>query len=195
MFAFNLFGQGVAFFQSAQTLLNSFQPVEALPALRGLTIIAARFEQMAADDEFGLGIVGRLVINALDEVAVNNDVAVTRRAELLLEAEQAGLVIPDELAGAETSAIYVSLTAEMALAQGVVDGTYGTIGLHVKLADDQRFGFNTHLEPGHFTEMVASACVIAQLELLKLAAKLFGWTIDESQLDALLRDARELNET
>ena len=42
--------------------------------------------------------------------------------------------------------------------------------------------------------MVASACVIAQLELLKLAAKLFGWTIDESQLDARLRDARELNE-
>jgi len=195
MFAFNLFGQGVAFFQSAQTLLNSFQPVEALPALRGLTIIAARFEQMAADDGFGLGIVVRLVINALDEVAVNNDVAVTRRDELLLEAEQAGLVIPDELAGPETSAVYVSLTAEMALAQSVVDGTYGTIGLHVKLADDQHLGFNTRLEPGHFTEMVASACVIAQLELLKRAAKLFGWTIDDSQLDVLLRDARELNET
>jgi hypothetical protein len=136
-----------------------------------------------------------LVINTLDEVAANNDVAATRRDELLLEAEQAGLVIPDELAGAETSAVYVSLSAEMALAQSVVDVTYGTIGLHVKLADDQHFGFNTHLEPGHFSEMVASACVIAQLELLKMAAKLFGWTIDESQLDALLRDARELNET
>src|ERR1035437_10411604 len=105
MFAFNLFGQGVAFLQSAQTLLNRFQPVEALPALRGLTIIAARFEQMAADDEFGLGIVVRLVIKALDEVAVNNDVAVTRRDELLIEAEQAGLVVPDKLAGPETGAV------------------------------------------------------------------------------------------
>ena len=195
MFAFNLFGQGVAFFQSAQTLLNSSQPVEALLALRGLTMIAARFEQVMDDGGFGLGIVVRLVINTLDEVAANNDVAATRRDELLLEAEQAGLVIPDELAGAETSAVYVSLAAEMALAQSVIDVTYGTIGLHVKLADDQHFGFNTHLEPGHFSEMVASACVIAQLELLKMAAKLFGWTIDESQLDALLRDARELNET
>jgi hypothetical protein len=42
--------------------------------------------------------------------------------------------------------------------------------------------------------LVASACVIAQLELLKLAAKLFGWTIDEQKVGEMLEEARGLNE-
>lgn len=42
--------------------------------------------------------------------------------------------------------------------------------------------------------MVASACVIAQLDLLKRAATLFGWTIDEKKVDDLLEEARKLNQ-
>ena len=35
MLAFNLFGQGVAFFESARTLINELRPVEALPRFGG----------------------------------------------------------------------------------------------------------------------------------------------------------------
>ena len=42
--------------------------------------------------------------------------------------------------------------------------------------------------------MVASACVIAQLELLKRAAELFGWTLDAPKIEGLLTAARDLNE-
>lgn len=42
--------------------------------------------------------------------------------------------------------------------------------------------------------MVASACVIAQLDMLKRGAKLFNWTIDEQKLEDLLEEARELNQ-
>ena len=45
--AFNHFGQEAAYFQSAQTLIAGSQPTEALASLRGLTLIAARFEQMS----------------------------------------------------------------------------------------------------------------------------------------------------
>jgi hypothetical protein len=34
--------------------------------------------------------------------------------------------------------------------------------------------------------LIASACVIAQLELLKNAAKLIGWSIDEPKISDLL---------
>lgn len=54
--AFNLFGQGVAFFQSAHTLINDHQPAEALPALRGPAIIASRFGQITDDNGAGIGI-------------------------------------------------------------------------------------------------------------------------------------------
>ncbi len=47
--AFNLFGQGVAFFESAQVLISDRRPAEALPALRGLAIIASRFEQITSE--------------------------------------------------------------------------------------------------------------------------------------------------
>ena len=44
------------------------------------------------------------------------------------------------------------------------------------------------------TDLIASACVIAQLELVKHAAPMFGWTLDTETIDALLTEARELNE-
>jgi hypothetical protein len=45
-FAFNLFGQAVAFFKSIKVLIDVHQPAEAMPALRALVVLAARFEQM-----------------------------------------------------------------------------------------------------------------------------------------------------
>ena len=42
--------------------------------------------------------------------------------------------------------------------------------------------------------MIASACVIAQLELLKSAAELLSWAIAGQEIHGLLAEARELNE-
>ncbi len=50
---FNLFGQGVAYFQSVRTLVAASQPTEALFPLRALATIAARFEQMRGSDNGG----------------------------------------------------------------------------------------------------------------------------------------------
>ena len=55
--AFNLFGQGIAFFQGAHTLIDAHLPAEALPLLQGLTTIAARFEQIAQATGAGQGVV------------------------------------------------------------------------------------------------------------------------------------------
>jgi len=195
MLAFNLFGQGVAFFQSAHTLINDHQPVEALPALRCLTIIASRFEQISDDAGPGLGIVIRMALSALDEIAGSKpELSGRRREELLDGAASLGITVPDELPRPETSAIYASLAAEMQLAQNAVNGTYGAVALHVERPDDEHVGFHTRLEPGPLIEMVASACIITQLELLRRAGKLLGWCIDETKIDDLLKKARELNE-
>ena len=135
-----------------------------------------------------------MALDALDEIGVDPERIAERREELLNSAASVGMTIPDELPGPQTSAIYASLNAEMKLAQSIVNGTYGAVGLHVKRPDADHVGFHTRLEPGPLTEMIASACVIAQLELLKRGAKLFGWTIDEESVDDLLERARELNE-
>lgn len=191
--AFNLFGQGVAFFQSAHTLISDRRPVEALSALHGLVIIASRFEQISDGSGAGVGIILRMVLDQLDEFGADPELA-KYRAELISGAASAGITIPGELANPETSVIYASLTTEMRLANGAVNGTYTVAGLHVRRPDAEHVGFQTQLEPGPFTEMVASACVIAQLDLLKWGAKLFGWTIDENKVDKMLKEARELNE-
>lgn len=95
MFAFNLLGQGIAFFQSAQTLIASFQPVEALPSLRGLTLIAARFEQMADPDGPGLGVVVRMVLDGFDEIGADPKHTEEARRNVFESAGQLGIVIPD----------------------------------------------------------------------------------------------------
>jgi hypothetical protein len=41
--------------------------------------------------------------------------------------------------------------------------------------------------------MVAAACVIAQLDMLKRGAELCNWTIEDRKIDDLLEEARELN--
>ena len=192
--AFYVFGQGVAFFQSAHTLINDHQPVEALPALRGLTIIASRFEQMAEDGGPGIGAVVRMALDSPGELGADPEAAARYREQLLDGATAAGITIPDEVPEPQASAIYSSLVFEMRLAQSTVNGTYAAVGFHVSHPDAEHADFHTRLEPGPFTEMVASACVIAQLDMLKRGAKLFNWTIDEQKLEDLLEEARELNQ-
>jgi hypothetical protein len=195
--AFNLFGQGVACFQSAQTLIADRQSSEALPSLRGLVIIAARFEQMTEEHGEGLGLVIRLALDSLDDETLEHitDWADSARSGLLQVAALAGLVVPDDVRGAESSTIWHGLTAEMQMARRSIEGSYGMVGLHVRPVDGANtVGFDTRLKPGRFTDLITSACVIAQLELLKHAAPIFGWTINTEMIDALLTEAKELNE-
>jgi hypothetical protein len=130
---------------------------------------------MADPDGPGLGIVVRMVLDGLDEIGADLNHTEEARRNVLESAGQLGIVIPKELADPEATAIYRSLIGEMTLAKSATGATYGTVGLHVKRTDDEHLGFHTKLEPGHFTDMVATACVLAQLDLLKRAANLFGW--------------------
>jgi hypothetical protein len=83
----------------------------------------------------------------------------------------------------------------MLLAQRAVKGSYLTAGLHVKPGNSgDSADFHTRLESGPLTDLIKSACAIAQLDLLQHAAPVFGWTVDTSTLENLLTEARQLNE-
>jgi len=204
--AFNLFGQATAFFQSAETLIKTFQPVEALLPLRGLVTIAAHFEQMAKPGGFGVGLAARLAIDSLNREygEVSNPSGPDREAYELAKATCRGwleaataldMTLPDETPLPETSDLWTSLGAEMRLARQVVDTSYVTTGLHVQPGDQpDRMGFRTKLDPGPLSDMIATAAVIAQLELLRHSAAVFGWTTDEARIENLLSEARALNE-
>ena len=194
--AFNLFGQGVACFQSAQLLITDSRPVEALPSLRGLVTIAARFEQITSEPQ-ALGLVVRLALDALtDELPGSNaDRIGIITDELLRSASAAGLPVPDAVPPAESTTIWRSLSSEMLLAQRAINGSYLIAGLHVKPGhSDNSADFHTRLESGPLTDLIASACVIAQLDLLRHAAPVFGWTVETSTLESLLDEARHLND-
>jgi hypothetical protein len=192
--AFALFGQGVAYFQGAQTLIASRRPAEALPLLRGLVTIAARFEQITEEHGEGLGLVIRLALDSLEDLGDGLTQAAAR-SNLLQAAATARLAVPDQAPAAEGSRIWRSLTAEMQMAQRAADGGFGIAGLHMKPVNAGTVGFETGQGPGPFTDLIASACVIAQLELLREAAPTFGWTIDAGTISALITEAKELNET
>ena len=192
--AFNLFGQGVASFEAAQLLISDRRPVEALPVLGNLVIIASRFEQMTRADGPGTGIVVRMALDLLEVPGATAETSGMYREQILGGAASAGISIPDELPAPDASEIYASLTQEMQFAKYAANGTYATTGLHLKHEDADHGAFYTQVEPSPFTEMIASACVIAQLDLLKSAAKVLSWAIDEQQVHKLLAEARELNE-
>jgi hypothetical protein len=194
--AFNLFGQGVACFQSAHLLIADGRPVEALPSLRGLVTIAARFEQITSEPQ-ALGLAVRLAVDALTEELPGDtaDRVQTITDELLRATAGARLPVPDTVPPAESTAIWRSLSNEMLLAQWAINGSYLLAGLHVKPGHDANSAdFHTRLESGPLTDLIASACVIAQLDLLQHAAPVFGWTIETSMLENLLAEARQLNE-
>jgi hypothetical protein len=195
--AFNLYGQGVAYFQSAQLLITSGQPIEALPSMYGLVTIAARFEQMASESP-GLGLAIRLALDTLAQESRGSNADRIRAAtdELLRSGAEAGLPVPDAAPPAENTAIWQSLSAEMLLAQRAVSGSYLMAGLHLKPGPSGNSAdFHTRVESGPLTDLIKSACVIAQLDLLQHAAPVFGWTIESSAIEDLLAEAKQLNET
>ena len=195
--AFHLFGQGIAYFEAARTLITAQRTAEALPLLRGLVTIAARFEQMTAVHGPGLGLMIRLVLDwlgneILGDASERADDASSGLRQLAADLQ---LKIPDELPPVETSAIWHSLTAEMQMAKDSAGDSYSIASLHVRPADGSTVGFDTTLRPGPVTDLISSACVIAQLELLKHAASIFGWVTDNQLIDDLLAEAKEMNET
>ena len=190
--AFNLFGQGVAFFQSAQILIIGSQPAEALPSLRGLTLIAARFEQLGDPEGAGLGIVLRMALDSIGGIGADAERSEQARRTVRQVADQVGVVIPDALPDPENTAIYRSLTTEMRLAENASEGSYGTVGLHIQVGAEQP-GFHTKRQPDSFTDMITTACVMAQLDLLKRAAGLFNWSIDITRIDELIAKATAIN--
>jgi hypothetical protein len=95
--------------------------------------------------------------------------------------------------------VWKSLAEEMRLARQVADVSYVTTSLHMQLEQESnRMSFRTKIEPGHLTDMIATAAAIAELDVIlgviKGSAQIFGWTIDEVQIDTLLAEARTLNE-
>ncbi len=194
MYAFNLFGLAVALFQSAQVLIRARQPVEALPTIRGLTILAARFEQIADPAGPGLGVAVRTVLDSFEASGADANLTELRQG-IMAVAEMHGLVVPGELAPVETTSIYASLGLEMKLATDIADGTYGATGLHMQRIDAEHFDFQVALEPGPLTDLSSTAAVIAMLELLKHAASLFEWNLAVEQVDSLLAEARALNKS
>lgn len=193
--AFNLFGQGVAFYQAIQALIAAGQPVEALPLLHELVIITARFEQIA---EAGtLGFVVRLALDTLRDgsPAVPSAGASAARESFIQQAASADVRIPESLPLCEGTAIWRTLAAEMRLAQAMADSSLAGAGLHVSFASEDRADFCTRLQPGPITDLIMAASVIAQLQLLKHAAPFFGWAVDYDKVDELLVEAVDANDT
>ena len=91
--------------------------------------------------------------------------------------DQLGIAIPDTLPYPESTAIYRSLNDEMRLARSTSEGRYAIVGLHIQAGAEQP-GFHTKRPPDSFTDMITTACVMAQLDLLKRAASLFDWSLD-----------------
>ena len=192
--AFNLFGQGVAFFQSAQTLIVASQPAEALSSLRGLTLIAARFEQMSDPEGAGLGIVLRMALNSASEIGADPEHSQQAQRVIHQLGDQLGIAIPDTLPDPESTAIYRSLHDEMHLARSTSEGSYAIVGLHIQAGAEQS-SFYTKRQPDSFTDMITTACVMAQLDLLKRSASLFDWSLDVTRVDELIAKATAMNNT
>ena len=141
---FNLFGQGVAYFQSVRTLVAASQPTEALFPLRALAAIAARFEQMCGSDNGGRGVAVRLALDAVANSAAeaHRDVHATQ-AELLQAAAARGIQHPEDLASVEDTVVWRSLHDEMRLAD-IAENPFGIVGLHLQQgASPDHLGFHT----------------------------------------------------
>lgn len=193
-FAFSQFGQAVALFHAIHVLLEARQPVECLPALRSLVFVAARFEQMTDPAGPGLGIAVRAVLDGLEALQADPVLTRSRQQDILAAAHSQGLTVPSVLEAPATSSIYVSLGAEMGLAEDAINAGYTTSQLHMVKLETELLGFQIALEPGPFTDLIATAAVIAFLELLKQASALFLWDVPQEEVDSLLGEARALNE-
>ena len=165
---------------------------EALSSLRGLTLIAARFEQMSNPEGAGLGIVLRMALNSASEIGADPDHSQQAQRVIQQVGDQLGIAIPDTLPDPESTAIYRSLNDEMHLAKSTSEGSYAIVGLHIQAGAEQS-GFHTKRHPDSFTDMITTACVMAQLDLLKRAASLFDWSLDATRVDELIAKATAIN--
>jgi hypothetical protein len=190
---FNLFGQGVALYQSARILIDAMQPVEALSSLRGLALIAARFEQMIDSTGPGLGIVLRMALDDIDSFGADPEHSGGARQAISHHAEEVHVEIPASLPSPESTVVLNSLRAEMRFADSASKGGYGAAGLHLKPGGDGSSEFSVQRVPDYFTDMAASACVMALVNLLTHAASLLNWTIDIIAANKLLAEATEIN--
>jgi hypothetical protein len=138
----------------------------------------------------------RLALDTLREgsPAVLAAAASVARESLIQQASSADLRIPESLPPPEGTAIWRALAAEMRLAQAMAESSLAGAGLHVSFGSENRADFRTCLQPGPLTDLIMSASVIAQLQLLKHAAPLFGWAVDDDKVDVLLAEARDAND-
>jgi hypothetical protein len=80
------------------------QPVEALPSLRTLALIAVRFEQMAAAGGPRLGLVLRINLDWLEGLGADEDPIAERRREIIAGVEAAGVTPAEVLHNPEDAA-------------------------------------------------------------------------------------------
>jgi hypothetical protein len=193
-YAFNLFGLAVSYFKGAEILIRANQPVEALPLLQNLAALAARFEQMNTADGPGLGIAVRHVLNSLQIGSSDDEVIEAQKALILHNSATAGLAIPDSLPPIDGTRVYAGLQLEMQIASHIAENSYSAVGPHLQKTDSNHALFSIAIEPGPFTNLIASATAIAMLTTIKDAASVFGWMIDNEQFDKLIADARSLND-
>jgi hypothetical protein len=194
MFAFNMFGQAVAYYRSTEALINASMPAEALASLHGLVLIAARFEQMTALNGDGLGVATRSVLDSLRELGADPDQTAQALQQVQSSVQVIGIDVPDQLAPPEDTSIYQSLQAEMIMAARVVEGSYSAVHLHTARTDQNHAYFQVALEHGPLADLVASAAVIAMLETLANAVQLFGWASSAETIATTIAEARALNE-
>lgn len=85
--------------------------------------------------------------------------------------------------------------AELHLADRAIVASYGIAGFHIEPTPvSDAVQFNTKLASGDFTDLISTAAVVAALELIRSATTLFEWSVNVDRIDALLAEAREINE-
>ena len=147
---------------------------------------------MADPEGAGLGIVLRMALNSAGEIGADPDHSQQAQRVINQVGDQLGIAIPDTLPDPGSTAIHRSLNDEMHLARSTSEGSYAIVGLHVQAGAEQS-GFHTKREPDSFTDLITTACVMAQLDLLKRAASLFDWILDVTRVDELIAKATAIN--
>ena len=125
----------------------------------------------------GLGIAVRMFCDAAESIALDPGVDMeavrTGIDSVITQVQERGITVPNVLAKPQTTYVYASLGAEMTMAQVINDAPYAAAASHIQRLDAEHERYAVAVEPGYFTDLVASAAAIAMLELLKHAIALF----------------------
>jgi hypothetical protein len=141
----------------------------------------------------GLGIAIRIALDSIRENGPDRQQIDQTRSLIRQAADQGGIIIPAVLPEPEETAVYRGIAGEMRLAEQASDGGYNIAGLHIQV-DGEQLSFQTKRQPDAFTKKIATACVIATLNMLKYAASIFGWSLDVATAGELITEATEINE-